>query len=1118
MAHAPQRTQDASLPPAISQLSLEVSARRQQLVVELENADDPLALYERLVRWITDAFPPEFAHVSSLLEVLEEAARKFVRDTTYKSDLRYLRLWSTYATLVDRPSVVFKFVLSHGIGVAFAQLYEDYADALEREKRLSAAEQVYEAGIQRKARPAARLKEKYDAFRKRKSNKLPPPPLRLVLPKTKGTPETDVLRVDPLKHINAAKPSSSSKPSAKPGSSISVSAISQPVAPSAASSSSSGPPISHYTESTAAERHAVMRQPAAKTRRPEKLHLDLSALLPKEGGEYSLEEARARSMGLLGKKWALPTPPFKPIPQPKPAPAPSALKRDATLTVDFNDGGTKSSRNYLLRRSMGLNEPTVTINTKEALAEVFGMYNSPDRTIRQGVPGSKYAATRPVNHSMSPPPLPALTFASSNENAGASNRTAAFKPFVDESNERRENPAPAKFKPFVDSENPPRSNTPSDAGRRALTVKEAAAPVFKTSGDKDPPKGLAPTAPFSVFRAQANENDAPAPACKPAFRPVIDAEPGFRVFSRPPEESKPAPTRSTPFKPFVDENACAQAPARTPLGERQPFRAAFATAQENPAFGEDDEEEADEDDHDHAYEYVYIEGGAGAAYDEEEYQASRGVKTPLGGRFGKFNVMTPITERTYEYTNSSRMSVHSSGGASSRVFGEPDAVNAAARLAAELHGEDPQHAGLTTWVEEKTGALSLEDAVLLVNSFKPPNPCNPFDPPIISTLLSLLPEDADHYDFPHQDANKLDALQKFARKKAKGDAGPAVPVSLGASRLEVYDKLGEGGFGAVFAARDLSDRAEGSDDSDFEDLASDDEEDGRSRVALKVVKPRNLWEFHILRMIHATLPANLLRSVVHPLTLYAYRDESFLAMELCAQGSLLDMINRSGSAGVTQQGACLDELLVVFFTIELLRLLEGLHTAGFIHGDLKIDNCLLRLEDVVPATAWTPTYDPSGGGGWASKGVKLIDFGRTIDTRRFPRGQTFVAEWATDARDCAEMRAGKPWTFQADYFGLAGVIFCMLYGRYIDAAAVAAGPDDKQKLATPLKRYWQTTLWTRLFDMLLNPTSARAEGSLPIVDELAEIRGEFERWLVANCQRSTNSLKGLLKKVEMSIL
>jgi checkpoint serine/threonine-protein kinase len=136
----------------------------------------------------------------------------------------------------------------------------------------------------------------------------------------------------------------------------------------------------------------------------------------------------------------------------------------------------------------------------------------------------------------------------------------------------------------------------------------------------------------------------------------------------------------------------------------------------------------------------------------------------------------------------------------------------------------------------------------------------------------------------------------------------------------VVDKLGEGGFGAVFTARDVSSKNE---DDEDEDLDEDDEEDGSSMLALKVVKPRNLWEFHVLRRIHRTLPESLRRSLVLPYALYAYRDESHLLLQLCPQGTLLDIVNRAGTAGISQQGACLDELLVMFFTIEIMRFLRN---------------------------------------------------------------------------------------------------------------------------------------------------------------------------------------------------
>jgi checkpoint serine/threonine-protein kinase len=598
--------------------------------------------------------------------------------------------------------------------------------------------------------------------------------------------------------------------------------------------------------------------------------------------------------------------------------------------------------------------------------------------------------------------------------------------------------------------------------------------------------------------------------------------------------------------------------------------------------------------------------------DIEDFEAVNNA--PFGGRFGQFTVMTPITERTLEYTSTGRFSVSGDdnstlGDMGERAFRQPDAVEAAERLAAEVRQdnvfseeqrtanfqlirnstgdeesssssfEEPffsrpppfrlseghtilsldkareasELQSVTALVEEKTGALNLSAQVLAVPTFNPPNPCNPFDPPIISTLLSVFPTDPECYHAP-QESQLLDELQKFARKQMRTSGnssrslshGQTFSLQLGDANFAVYEKLGEGGFGAVFAAKAIE--ANDNDNDNDSDEDEDEEEEESHRVAIKVVKPSNVWEFCMLRKVHADLPVRLRSSVIHPQALYAFHDESFLVLDLCTQGSLLDIINRASQAGVSQQGACLDELLVMFFTIELLRLIEGLHGTGIIHGDLKIDNCLVRLEDVPSgsssssAAAWAAQYDPTGGGGWQSKGIKLIDFGRAIDTRMYPPGQAFVAEWATDARDCFEMREGRPWTYQADYFGLAGIVYCMLYGKYIEATSIVhvtpqlgggrggTGASAEQqrpngqpryKLATAFKRYWQADLWTRLFDVLLNPCFVRHDGHdgvLPVSSTLTALRVEMETWLQANCNRSSNTLKGLLKKVELSVI
>ena len=128
-------------------------------------------------------------------------------------------------------------------------------------------------------------------------------------------------------------------------------------------------------------RYAPMLARPDPGKRPERLRLDFE-LLFKDGVEYSIQEARARSMGLLGKKW------------PPPAPTDLDLRRSGQSRVKFSDDGT--GRTHTRKGLAQHSEPTVTLATKEALADVFGMYNSPDKTSKFGVVGSKYAPVHTV--------------------------------------------------------------------------------------------------------------------------------------------------------------------------------------------------------------------------------------------------------------------------------------------------------------------------------------------------------------------------------------------------------------------------------------------------------------------------------------------------------------------------------------------------------------------------------------------------------------------------------------------------------------------------------------------------------------------------------------------------
>lgn len=574
-------------------------------------------------------------------------------------------------------------------------------------------------------------------------------------------------------------------------------------------------------------------------------------------------------------------------------------------------------------------------------------------------------------------------------------------------------------------------------------------PIFVD--DPEPAPAPVPKAKIPVFR------DEPGPGVTPAGAKNVLKAKTFTPFVDPPaEESAPAATGG-PLRPK----------AHAPLAEPKTPKA-FAVFQDGdanpgpstsgsgvftlpapPQLSEHDEydEPLDEEDEEDDARYV-----------------------PMGGRLGHFNVMTPITERTCEFTTTMR------------------AVGAWK----EDIAEEPMGAA-----EEE---VQEEQAVVA--------PLNPFDPGVIEELISRVQAPSSIHDFMHTDADQLGALTKFARSKK----GEELPITLGeADEYSVAAKLGEGGFGAVFLAMYMPEDEE-EDDSGF---ADDD-----TSVAIKVVRPGDRWEYTVLSRLRAALPQHLLSSVIRPRKLYLYRDESFLILDYCSQGCLLDTVNRSTSCGFSPANTSnpgLDELLVMFFSIELMRLISAMHARGFVHGDLKIDNCLLRTEDVPDeAHAWSATYDPTGGNGWAYKGIRMIDFGRGIDMGLFPPGQTFVGDWPTDQRDAVELREGRSWTFQTDYFGLAGIVYCMLYGKYIETVAYQEAGQTKYKINMSLKRYWQTDIWSALFDILLNPGSVRADGSMPLTEEMDALREKMEGWLKENCDKGSRSLKSLLKKVSIA--
>lgn len=125
-----------------AQRESKLSATRNRLRINVELAlddedDDPLEAYCRLVNWTVENYPQGQSVESGLLELLEEATRilKDDRGGKWRSDLKYLKLWLLYASYVEMPTTIYKFLIANDIGTEFALLYEEHAAVLERDGR-----------------------------------------------------------------------------------------------------------------------------------------------------------------------------------------------------------------------------------------------------------------------------------------------------------------------------------------------------------------------------------------------------------------------------------------------------------------------------------------------------------------------------------------------------------------------------------------------------------------------------------------------------------------------------------------------------------------------------------------------------------------------------------------------------------------------------------------------------------------------------------------------------------------------------------------------------------------------------------------------------------------------
>ncbi|KAJ5160790.1 uncharacterized protein N7482_007794 [Penicillium canariense] len=1145
-------------------------AIRQEYENELESigeSDDPLDVYDRYVKWTLNAYPSAQATAESgLLPLLERATKSFLSSSHYRNDPRYLRLWMHYIRLFsDAPRETFAFLARHRIGESLALFYEEFAAWLEGAGRWTQADEVYRLGMDREARPVERLLRKYSEFQQRyeqQSRDAGPssPALPTVRPALAA-------KMDPFASTDASADPQASAPSpqsagpaktksgkakmaifsdadaaqssqpatsgqtkgwesigsvrerkkeneveAKPwvGETLKAGKKSGPTQKMAIfrDESNPNPPPEEPSAPKHVPEHHVREAVNPRTGRRERVFVDLESVYPdyqNPAHEVSFEELRAIKRGWMNKIWRHQKEPLQQISgnvagdaQPAKLKMSSAEEQlpeplEQNLVIDSQhsrpqdqdgpyEGKAGKARKFKVHgetqtikmkfdsptsskvRRKSTREPTMTMHTRAATDEIYGIFNQPLKAEMDDAADSLYGSDYEDDDC-----------ASAADSTGTGHHSAASSEFGDDETH-------TFHKSYDDTEYGDGDTTRADS--------VAGGDWTDFSVSRDVP---------GVESADATSHSVVSEGAAGSQHSTPDKE---RFVPRMPDDYNP------PYGTYRDPAIMAQnrLPFMTPIVERTESSISMT-----------------------------------AARSLHNAKTPSKPRSPLGvPQMGDLLLSSPIGAATPYHGD------HTIGSVADVPF-SPTAF--------------------------KILAPKFRRREALIKELQ----CNPTDKGIRNTILNSLEPPLASYPGYHghlQDSNYATMIQKFVKahnrkSKSGDDEGFDTPILEfpGAERSYIIRReLGAGAYAPVYLAESVDSLESYASDSDEEisGQAIKSNPYDSARYPFEAVKvengPSSAWEFYMIRTAHERLreaPAHsrATDSIVRAHELHVHTRESFLVEDYRGQGTLLDLVNvlrNEPIAASHNSDGGLDESLAMFFSIELFRTVESLHASGILHGDIKADNCLIRLDessptdpptnalsllDLDPSTADArdaPSYAPSGALGWRSKGLALIDFGRGIDMAAFVPGVQFLADWETGTHECNEIREGRPWTHQIDLYGIAGTIHVLLFGKYIESAAVrtseggasagagaGAGVQCTYRIRESLKRYWEREIWADVFDLLLNPASERwvaMEGGhygpvLPVLKSMAYVRGRMEDWLVANADKKGLALQ--LRKIEV---
>lgn len=322
---------------------------------------------------------------------------------------------------------------------------------------------------------------------------------------------------------------------------------------------------------------------------------------------------------------------------------------------------------------------------------------------------------------------------------------------------------------------------------------------------------------------------------------------------------------------------------------------------------------------------------------------------------------------------------------------------------------------------------------------------NPFDSEFIASLSGVLAQTLDSMIqlSPTMVIPALDN-EDIITLKNKMDSSGGVTIHLPDCSLDLLRSLQFDGSSAGFNTQFIN--------------ASQSEES----ITVRVHQLQDsIIECHAIRQLeqHVKKAKSSLNRLPRLRNMYQYRNTGLVLLEQSTIGTLQDILDVEAKS--------LDEHVVIFLTMELIKILHVLHhEANIIHTELRPSSLFIRHEDMA-------TLDEE------CIGLKLGDMSKSMDLSILPKDVHFVVQssrchgYGSELFDNQKSdRTDQKWKYELDLLAVCGIVHRMLFGKEKEMCLTKDSVSQRWKPSERFKTTWKARdLWIKMFDIFLNVQS-----------------------------------------------